>query len=78
MLVVPPNVTQRLELNYSRPITPDIGNIEVKAKFDGRKRLQLTFRVEVRDPQGLLLARARAFHSIIDNSVDPRPNYVHG
>ena len=33
MLVAPPNVTRTLEMKYSRPVTPDLESITVKAKF---------------------------------------------
>ena len=35
MLVAPPNVTRKLEMKYSRPVTPDLGFMIVKAKFIG-------------------------------------------
>lgn len=66
LLVAPPNVTRRLEMKYSRPVTTDLESITVTARFLGRQGRQLTFSAEVRDPQGVLLARARAIHWIID------------
>ena len=68
MVVAPPNVTRRLEMKYSRPVTPDLEYITVKGKLVGRQDPQLTFSAEVRDPQGTLLARARAIHWVIDES----------
>lgn len=65
MLVAPPNVTRRLEMKYSRPVTPDLEYIIVEARFLIREGQRLTFSAEVRDTQGTLLARARAFHWII-------------
>ena len=66
MLVAPPNVTRRLEMKYSRPVTIDCQYVTVEAKFLGRRGLQLKFSAEVRDQQGILLARARAVHWIAD------------
>ena len=64
MLVAPPNVTRRLELTYSRPVPADLPYIVVHAQFLGREGQQLTFKATVRDPAGVLLARARAQHWI--------------
>ena len=65
MLVAPPNVTRRLEMKYSRPITPDLEFITVKSRLVERKGRWLTFRAEVIDQEGTLLARARAVHWIV-------------
>jgi acyl-coenzyme A thioesterase PaaI-like protein len=67
MLVAPPNVTRRLQMKYSRPVTPDVGYITVKGKLLERKGRRLTFNAEVRDREGILLARARAVHWIVDD-----------
>jgi acyl-coenzyme A thioesterase PaaI-like protein len=66
MLVAPPNVTRTLEMKYSRPVTPDMKYIIVKAKFITREGKFLHFRAEVRETNGKLLARAKAAHWIID------------
>jgi acyl-coenzyme A thioesterase PaaI-like protein len=66
MLVAPPNVTRRLEMKYSKPVTPDLPYISVVGKFLGQEGQRLAFSAEVRDPQGALLARARASHWIVD------------
>ena len=66
MLLAPPNVTRRLEVKYSRPVTPDLEFITVKGKLTAREGQQLTFSAEVRDEEGGLLARARAVHWIVD------------
>lgn len=66
MMVAAPNVTRRLEIKYSRPVTMDLGHIIVRCEFLGRQGRQLAFRAEVRDPEGRLLARARATHWIVD------------
>jgi acyl-CoA thioesterase FadM len=67
MLLAPPNVTRRLEMKYSRPVASDLEAITVKAKLLERTGRWLTFSAEVRDPQGLLLARARAVHWIVED-----------
>lgn len=67
MMVAPPNVTRRLEMKYSRPATLELGHITVKCEFLGRQGRQLAFRAQVRDPEGKLLARARAWHWILDD-----------
>jgi acyl-coenzyme A thioesterase PaaI-like protein len=67
MLVAPPNVTRRLQMKYSRPVTPDLEYIIVKGKLLERKGQWLSFSAEVRDQEGVLLARARAAHWIIDS-----------
>ena len=68
----PPNVTRRLEMKYSRPVTSDLEYIAVQGSLVGRKGSQLTFSAEVRDPQGTLLARARAIHWIVEDLLQPR------
>lgn len=71
MLVAPPNVTRRLEMKYSLPITPDLLFFTVKARLVNRKGRWLTFSVEVKDQEGARLARARAVHWIIDDTEAP-------
>ena len=66
MLVAPPNLTRRLEIKYSRPVTADLGHIMVTGKLSEREGRYLTFRAEVRDQQGTLLAKAKAVHYIVD------------
>lgn len=66
VLVAPPNVTRRLEMKYSRAATPSMDHIVVEGKFLGRAERELSFRAEVRDPQGNLLARAKAWHWVLD------------
>ena len=70
MLVAPPNVTRRLQMKYSRQVTPDLGHITVKARLLERKGRWLAFSAEVRDPDGVLLARAQASHWIVDAPED--------
>jgi acyl-coenzyme A thioesterase PaaI-like protein len=69
MLVAPPNVTRRLEMKYSRPITTDLEFIIVTAKLVERKGRWLTFSAKVEDQEEMLLARARAVHWIVDEKV---------
>lgn len=66
MLVAPPNVTRRLALKYSRPVILDLGYITVEGRFLERKGQQLMFSAAVRDPEGVLMARARAVHWIVE------------
>jgi len=70
MLVAPPNVTRRLQMKYSRPVTPDLEYITVKGRLLERKGRWLAFSAEVRDGEGALLARARANHWIVDSPDD--------
>jgi acyl-coenzyme A thioesterase PaaI-like protein len=67
MLVAPPNVTRRLQIKYSRPVTPDLEHITVKGRLLERDGRRMTFSAEVRDQEGVLLARARAVHWITDD-----------
>lgn len=67
MLVAPPNYTRRLEMTYSRPVTPDLEYIVVKGTFLGREGRWLSLRAEMRAPDGTLLARARAKHWVIED-----------
>jgi acyl-coenzyme A thioesterase PaaI-like protein len=66
MLVAPPNVTRRLEMKYSHPITRNLHFITVEARFVDRQDRWLTLAAEVRDQSGRLLARAKARHWILD------------
>jgi acyl-coenzyme A thioesterase PaaI-like protein len=68
MLVAPPNVTRRLEMTYSRPVTPDLARIRVVGRLLERKGRRLIFRADVYDSEGLRLARAKAVHWIVDDS----------
>ena len=70
MLVAPPNVTRRLEMKYSRPITTDLEFIIVTGKLVERKGRWLTFSAKVQDQEEMLLARARAVHWIVDETND--------
>ena len=67
MLVAPPSVTRRLQMKYSRPVTPDLEYITVKGRLLERRGRWLTFSAEVRDQEGALMARARAVHWIVDD-----------
>jgi acyl-coenzyme A thioesterase PaaI-like protein len=70
MLVAPPNVTRRLEITYSRPVTLDMGVILVQGELLERKKRWLYFRADVHNRAGLRLARAKATHWIIDAHAD--------
>jgi len=65
VLIAPANVTRRLEMTYSRPITVDMGYISVTARLLERKDRWLFFRADVHSPEGLRLARAKATHWIL-------------
>jgi acyl-coenzyme A thioesterase PaaI-like protein len=73
VLVASPNVTRRLELTYSRPATLDMGHVIVSARLLERQGRRLFFRADVRSPEGLRLARAKALHWIVDeeNEIEP-------
>lgn len=66
LLVAKPNVTRRLEMKYSRLVTPELGHIIVRAEFLGRNGRELTFKADVRDSEDNLLARAKAFHWMLN------------
>ena len=66
VLVAPPNVTRRLEMTYRRPIPLDAGHVVVNARLLKRDDRWLFFKADVRSPEGLLLARSKAVHWIID------------
>jgi acyl-coenzyme A thioesterase PaaI-like protein len=68
MLIAPPNVTRRLEITYSRPITLAMEFITVEARLTEREGRFLTFKADLRAPDGRRLARARAKHFILDQS----------
>ena len=69
-LVAPFNVTRRLEMKYSRPVTEDIEYIIIEAKLQAREGLKLTFTADVRDENGRLLARGKAFHWIVEQNEE--------
>jgi acyl-coenzyme A thioesterase PaaI-like protein len=66
MLVAPPNVTRRLQMKYSRPVTTDLEFLMVRGRFLGRQGQRLKFSADVRAPDGTLLARAQALHWIVE------------
>jgi acyl-coenzyme A thioesterase PaaI-like protein len=69
VLVGPPNLTRRLELTYSKPVRLEMKYIQVEARLleqDGRR---LIFAADVRDLEGVRLARARAIHWILDEGT---------
>lgn len=69
-LVAPLNVTRRLEMKYSRPITVDMQHIIVEARLGAQDGRRLTFSAEVRDQSGTLLARGQAFHWIVEGDEE--------
>ena len=66
VLVAPPNVTRKMEIIFSKPARFEMRHIVVLARFKGRKGRHLAFDSEVRSPDGVKLARAKATHWIID------------
>jgi acyl-coenzyme A thioesterase PaaI-like protein len=66
MLVAPPNVTRRLRMTYSQPVTVDLGFVIVRARLVDRRDRWLFFRADVRSQKGAGLARSKARHWIID------------
>jgi acyl-coenzyme A thioesterase PaaI-like protein len=66
MLVAPPNVTRTLEIKYSKPITLEMGKILIRGRLLERNDRDLWFTVDVRSQEGVLLARAKARHWILD------------
>ena len=69
MLVAPPNVTRRLEMTYSQPVTLEMEYIVVDAELLERDGHWLRFRADVRTPEGLRLARSKATHWIVEEGV---------
>jgi acyl-coenzyme A thioesterase PaaI-like protein len=70
MLVAPPNVTRRLEMKYSLPVTPDLEFITVKAWLLNREGRWLYFVADVHDQAGKILAKAKAKHWILEDDLD--------
>jgi hypothetical protein len=55
-------------MKYSRPVTLELDHIVVVGRYLGREGRTLGFHAEVRDPDGTLLARARAEHIVLADS----------
>lgn len=68
MLVAPPNITRRLEVTYSRAVTPHVGTIVVTSSFLERNERWLHFRADARSEDGARVARAKATHWIVDQT----------
>jgi acyl-coenzyme A thioesterase PaaI-like protein len=66
MLVAPLNITRRLEVTYSRPVTLEMATIVVTATLFERNEPWLHFRADARSVDGARLARAKATHWIVD------------
>jgi acyl-coenzyme A thioesterase PaaI-like protein len=69
VLVAPPNLTRRLEMTYSKPVKIEIEYILVEARLLEQAGRRLVFAADVRDPGGARLARAKATHWIINESL---------
>lgn len=65
MLIAPPNLTRKMEVKYSRPAEPADKHLIVIAELTGRDDRRLYLKADARNPEGKLLARARAMHWII-------------
>jgi acyl-coenzyme A thioesterase PaaI-like protein len=72
VLMAPPNVTRRLTMTYSHPVTLEMAHIRVSARLLERNDPKLVFRADVRNAEGLRLARAKAVHWILDESETDR------
>ena len=68
VLVAPPNLTRKLEMTYSKPVSLDMGVVIVKARLRNREGQKLTFSADVRSRDGSRLARAKAVHWILDEA----------
>jgi len=66
VLVAPPSVTRKMEIVFSKPARFEMRHIVVLARLIGRKGRHLAFDAEVRSPDGVKLARAKATHWIIE------------
>ncbi len=64
--IAPPNVTRRLEMKYSKPVTIEMEFIHVRARLVERNDPQLIFEARVSSPYGQKLATCKAIHWIID------------
>jgi len=71
LLVSAPSVTRKFEMKFSHPAMPEMMSFFVHAWFMGREDRKLSFRAEVRSPEGLLLARANATHWILSFEGSP-------
>jgi len=65
MMIAKPNVTRRFEMKYSKPVTTEMEYVEVKARLVSMEERKLHFSAEIRDPDGKLVARARAVHWLL-------------
>ena len=65
MIAAGMNFTRKLELTYRKVVRGSFDYIDVTAEFTGRQRRKLFFSAEVRDPEGTVLAEARAMNWIV-------------
>jgi len=70
MLYDPPNVTRRMEIKYSKPVTSEMKQIFVEARLLERKGSWIHFRADVRSAEGTLLARCFSKHWVLGPSRD--------
>jgi acyl-coenzyme A thioesterase PaaI-like protein len=64
-LIAPPNITHRLNMKFIRPITLEMGYIQIKCQLVSRKGLRLIFKAEVTDPKQVVVAKGKSTHWII-------------
>ncbi|WP_412060321.1 PaaI family thioesterase [Rubrivirga sp. IMCC45206] len=64
-LVAAPSVTAQLTMTYLAPATPDLGHVEVEARFVARAGRQLVFDATVSAPDGTELALARITNTVL-------------
>lgn len=65
MLVAKPNVTRRMELKYTKPVTTEVGEIFVTARFTDQKKHMLFFEAIVENSEGDQFVSAKSTHWIL-------------
>lgn len=64
-MVAPPSVTKTMTVEYKRPITPNIEQIMVVARYEGQDGRALTFTAKIMRDEGTVLAEATALQIIL-------------
>ena len=65
LLVAPPNFTRYMTVKYSRMVTPNLGYIDVTAKYIKKKKQFLYFEAVVHDANDNQLASAESTHWVV-------------
>ncbi|MDH5464078.1 MAG: PaaI family thioesterase [Thiovulaceae bacterium] len=60
-----PNVTQRLEIDYKKMITPDLDFIYVDAWYVSEEGRSIYYEAKVHDEEGEVFTTAKAYHRMI-------------